>query len=153
VPAEWIISLDHNKGANAFPGKVCDGLRNNFSSVLVGGSVLSFFPDYSQNRETLKESPEVFLEDNNEDKEENGKESLKDDGGKVKLEKLGNDIDKTKEAYSQQDKPGRPVLKPYKEGGDHHRDNRNVENILNSYTLEQCPDAVDHGIFFSRHVR
>jgi hypothetical protein len=62
---------------------------------------LNLFPDYSQNRKTLKESPEVFLKDDYENKEENREKPLKYNGGKIKLEKFCNNIDKTKEADAQ----------------------------------------------------
>jgi hypothetical protein len=104
MPVKRIVSLDDNQGADMLSSKIGYSLGYDFRCLSVGCCPLNLLPDYPQDGKAFKEPSEVFLKYNNKNEKKDGKKSLQDDRGKIKLEEFGDDVNKTQETDADENK-------------------------------------------------
>jgi hypothetical protein len=111
VPVERIFPLDDNKRSNPLLRKVCNSVSDRVYLLMVKWHVQTF-SDFSPHGEALEESAEFFLEDHHKGNQENGKETLEDYCGQIKLKKTRENVHHAEQTDSDQDKPGGCFPKP-----------------------------------------
>src|SRR5665647_411329 len=76
VAIQWVVPLEDNQGADFFARKVGGGLGENLRAFVERGNGKEPFPETPQQGQAFKETPEVLLKDDDEDKQQDREEGL-----------------------------------------------------------------------------
>jgi len=136
VSLQGVFSLQDDDCANVVSGQIGGGCRQYFRiSALGAGGGLS--TESADNGQAFEQPPQILLEDDYEDKYEDGEKSLEDDGGQIKLKEPCGNVNGADDAETDEDKPGGPVFEPHQEEVDHQRNDDYVKDILNAKVADE----------------